>query len=90
MLPAISLIAGNAFSQTEFIENKGQWDKQVTFMTNAGNGAFFLNKNGFTVLQHDAKELQNLVHHTHMLTPAASHFETTLIPSHAYSVQFVR
>ncbi|MEO5781762.1 MAG: PKD domain-containing protein [Ginsengibacter sp.] len=89
LLPAISFIAGNAFSQTEFIENKGQWDKQVTFMTNAGNGAFFLNKNGFTVLQHDAKDLQNLVHKNHVLNQAASAFEKSILHSHAYSVKFV-
>ena len=89
LLPAISFVAGNAFSQTEFIENKGQWDKQIMYMTDAGNGAFFLKKNGFTVLQHDAKDLQNMVHKNHVLNQAASAFEKSILHSHAYSVQFV-
>ncbi len=88
-LPAISFIAVNAFSQTEFIENKGQWGKQVAFMTNAGNGAFFLKQNGFTVLQHDAKDLQNLVHKNHVLNKAAAALEKSILHSHAYSVQFL-
>ena len=89
IVSAISFVTGNAFSQTEFIENKGQWDKQVTFMTTAGNGAFFLQKKGFTVLQHDAKDLENLIHKNHTQNRVAAAFEKAILHSHAYTVQFV-
>src|SRR5436305_1124500 len=77
-----------AFSQTEFIENKGQWDKQVKFMTNAGNGAFFLRGNGFTVLQHNPADLEKVIHT--MSDPAGQGFpREKILHSHAYAVQFV-
>lgn len=44
----------------EFVENKGQWDRRVTFMGELGNGAFFLRQAGFTILQHNAEDLQTL------------------------------
>ena len=80
---------GKVFSQTEFIENKGQWDKQVKFMTNAGDGAFFLQKKGFTVVQHNAADLESIIHKNHNRTTAASAFEKVTLRSHAYAVQFV-
>lgn len=61
----ISLIALCSFSamaqkntnSLEFVENRGQWDKRVNFMSELGNGAFFLQKTGFTVLQHRSADL---------------------------------
>src|SRR5581483_283724 len=44
-------------SSFEFIENKGQWDKQVAFRGQIPAGSFYLNKNGFTVVQHNADDL---------------------------------
>jgi len=41
----------------EFIENKGQWDKQVNFKGDMSTGAFFLRKDGFTVLMHHPDDL---------------------------------
>ncbi len=41
----------------EFVENKGQWDSSVTFMGDLGHGAFFLQKKGFTILQHHPEDL---------------------------------
>lgn len=89
-LLAILLIAENTIAQTEFIENKGQWDNQVKFMTNAGNGAFFLQSKGFTVLQHDAKDLEKIIHkHADKKEALVSAAAKTTLRSHAYSVQFV-
>lgn len=87
----IILFSGNAFSQTEFIENKGQWDKQVKFMSNAGNGAFFLQNNGFTVVQHDATDLQNFtadVHGENKVDNPSLRVQK-IMHSHAYNVQFI-
>lgn len=83
-----AFVSDNVFSQTEFIENKGQWDKQVKFMTNAGNGAFFLHKNGFTVVQHNAEDLDRLDHKTHNQNISTA-FQNNILRSHAYSVQFI-
>lgn len=82
------LLTGIAFSQTEFIENKGQWDKQVKFMTNAGNGAFFLQNKGFTILQHNPGDLEKVVHND----PAGRGQifpRERILHSHAYAVQFI-
>ncbi|MDR2835764.1 MAG: gliding motility-associated C-terminal domain-containing protein [Bacteroidales bacterium] len=38
----------NAFSQYEFIENKGQWDKNIKFKSEIQNGAIFLEDNCIT------------------------------------------
>ncbi len=59
------LFSSKVFSQIEFVENKGQWDRKVKFMSNAGNGAFYLQKNGFTVLQHNEKDLARMVNKVH-------------------------
>ena len=89
LISANLFVTGTAFSQTEFVENKGQWDKQVKFMTNAGNGAFFLQKKGFTVLQHDANDLEKVIHKNHTRSNVASAFEKTILRSHAYNVEFI-
>ncbi|HUS01896.1 MAG TPA: SBBP repeat-containing protein, partial [Chitinophagaceae bacterium] len=81
-------VAGNAFSQTEFIENKGQWDKQVKFMTAAGSGAFFLQKNGFTVLQHNPGDVDGIMHNHRPKESVSSTLQMRL-RSHAYAVKFV-
>ncbi len=88
-LIVILFATGQGFSQTEFIENKGQWDKQVKFMSNAGNGAFFLQNKGFTVLQHNPADMERLIHKNHIRNTAASALEKTVLHSHAYTVQFV-
>ncbi|MGI8581475.1 MAG: SBBP repeat-containing protein, partial [Chitinophagaceae bacterium] len=90
LLSANLFVTGNAFSQTEFIENKGQWDKQVKFMTHAGNGAFFLQNKGFTVLQHDAKDFEKLIHNKdHGKHIQNANRVQKILHSHAYAVQFI-
>ncbi len=78
-----------SFSQTEFIENKGQWDKQVKFMTSAGNGAFFLLKNGFTVLQHNPDDMEKVMHKHTGRHPLSEVRHQIKLRSHAYAVQFI-
>ncbi|WP_242696442.1 PKD domain-containing protein [Longitalea luteola] len=66
ILVAIALISSAVRSVAqgpstfEFTENKGQWDKQVTFKSDLPTGNFFLQKNGFTVVQHNTEDLQQL------------------------------
>ena len=85
----IFLVSNKAFSQIEFIENKGQWDSRVKFMSNAGNGAIFLERKGFTVLQHNQKDLERILDklHTNKLQQKETRFNT--LNSHAYDVEFV-
>lgn len=58
-----------SYYSLEFIENKGQWGKQFLYKAEVGNGVFFLQQNGFTVLQHneeDYKRVMELMHgHDH-------------------------
>jgi hypothetical protein len=44
----------------EFVENKGQWEKQVLYKGDLPAGNFFLQKNGFTVVQHNTTDLQQI------------------------------
>jgi gliding motility-associated-like protein len=49
----------------EFIENKGQWHKNVKFKSEFKTGAFFLEEKGFTVMMHhpdDIKKMAEAVH----------------------------
>lgn len=82
------VVTGTTLSQTEFIENKGQWDKQVKFKSIAGNGAFFLQQDGFTVVQHNPSDIERLVHKRHSHLSAAGALQNKL-RSHAYAVTFV-
>ncbi len=84
------LIGNKVFSQIEFIENKGQWDSKVKFMSNAGNGAFYLQKNGFTIVQHNEKDLARLVNKVHSHKTKQTQFaQPNVLNSHAYNVEFL-
>ncbi len=49
----------------EFTENKGQWDPSVLFKGQINNGAFFLQRDGFTVLLHNEKDMQQMSEKIH-------------------------
>jgi len=78
-------------AQFQFIENKGQWEKQIDFKTEMKAGAFFIEKNGFTILQHNLEELEKLSGHSH---DASAKENTSLgsnavtLHSHAIKVHF--
>lgn len=87
-------------AQLQFIENKGQWDSKVNFRADIQSGAFFMEQKGFTVLQHNAEDLEKLAAISHGQSPSTS--ITTIsakktIPanrnfvlrSHAYRVSFM-
>ncbi len=56
-----------AFAQqsVEFVENKGQWDKQVQFKGDINAGAFFLQRHGYTVLLHSPNDMKKLAARMH-------------------------
>ena len=58
---ALKLSAQNAGSSPlQFVENKGQWDPQISYRAQMRNGAFFLHKNGFSVLMQDENDLKRI------------------------------
>jgi gliding motility-associated-like protein len=83
--------AQNGFGQIEFIENKGQWNKEVKFMSVAGSGAFYLQENGFTIQQNNPADILNVKERWHQQVSASSVSKPALrkIHSHAYAVQFL-
>ena len=49
----------------EFTENKGQWNDAVLFRGVINNGAFYLERNGFTVLLHNEDDMQQISDRIH-------------------------
>jgi len=93
LLLALPLISK---SQLYFVENKGQWDKQVQFKTEAGNSAFFLSKDGYTIVMNHPEDYQRLAEYNHghpldssskYKTPVAAAPER--MRAHAFKVKFL-
>lgn len=59
------LFAQVNYSNLEFIENRGQWNKNIGYRVDIANGSFFLQKNGFTVLLHNPTDLQQALEISH-------------------------
>ena len=76
-------------SSLQFVENKGQWNEKVTFKGDLNNGAFFLTKNGFTVVQHNADDLNKLHAYYHAETNEIQQSSSIRLRSHAYEMVFV-
>ncbi len=90
LMIAMSFVAQNVFSQIEFIENKGQWNSDVKFMSLAGSGAFYLEQNGFTVAQHNPADIENIKELRHRDSSGLALQQAKInVRSHAYTVSFV-
>lgn len=89
----LTICGESLHAQVEFIENKGQWDSRVKFMSNAGDGSFFLTENGFTISQYKSKDLQNIKDRIHGMDKgdfkSGSKSKNDIVKSHAYSVSFL-
>ena len=93
----------HAQSYLEFVENKGQWDKQVSFRGLMVSGAFILKPDGgYRMVLHDHNDLSALSHYYHGesnnggastgLTTASHSItdnKTITLHSHAYEVKFL-
>lgn len=55
----------SAQNSLEFVENKGQWEKQVQFKGEIPSGSFFIQQNGFTVLMHNAEDMEAIMDPAH-------------------------
>ncbi len=76
------------YSNIEFIENKGQWNKNVKFKGDLQNGALFLEKDGYTVLQHNPNDLKSISEYYHAQRPISNE-EVLTLKSHSYKVKFL-
>ena len=87
----LTIVSQNLFAQMQFIENKGQWDERVTYMTNIGDGAVFLERNSFTVLEHNTKDMDAMRAklHNHSQGTGQPSGTEPVIHSHAYNVEFL-
>ncbi len=102
----LSFLKGSAQSYyaLEFTENKGQWGDNFQYKIDMGNGALFITKQGFTILQHNKQDYQKLSErfHGHGHDSKASiqadgpdgirsdlHNETLTLRSHAFRVNFL-
>lgn len=63
----LTILAQQAATGFEFIENKGQWETSVKFKGEIPAGAFFLQQKGFTVLQHNQQDLRRFLDRDHGL-----------------------
>jgi gliding motility-associated-like protein len=84
-------------SPLQFVENKGQWDPEISYRAQMRNGAFFLHKNGFSVLMQDENDLQKIHLTHHGITTNSSQKNAVLknadsskmvLHSHMYRVSF--
>jgi gliding motility-associated-like protein len=96
----IFLSVSVTYGQLQFIENKGQWNSNVNYKAEIANGAFFTERNGFTVLQHHPQDLEELTLRTHGHAHGSESKTTTAarstpvnkdftLRSHAYKVNFL-
>lgn len=78
-----------AYSQgnIEFIENKGQWDPQVLFMGKVSNGAFFIRKDGYTVVQYHPGDFADLYQKIHDGS-ISSYSNGVPVRGHSFHVDF--
>ncbi len=78
------------FAQMEFVENKGQWNSKVQYRGDFNTGSFFIEKNGFTVLMHDPKDVQALSEIAHGHKANKENLSQPIVfNSAAYKVKFL-
>ncbi|MEO7532115.1 MAG: PKD domain-containing protein [Sediminibacterium sp.] len=72
-IAVLILVYTNAFSQNylEFIENKGQWDKQVKFKGDISSGSFLLQPAGYRVVLYNKTDLSRISESMHSHTGKA-------------------
>jgi gliding motility-associated-like protein len=90
LLLACTLMSQN-YTAVQFIENKGQWDKSIKYIGEVPAGAFYIQENGFSVLQHDPKGWEQSLEaaHGHYINDVSSISVKNPLRSHLYKVEFV-
>jgi gliding motility-associated-like protein len=80
------------YNNIEFVENKGQWDSRIKFSGQVSAGAFYVEKDGFMVVQHNPADWEKVAEarHGHQLQDNRIAKQAPLIVhSHAYKVEFL-
>ena len=80
-----------AHSKIQFIQNDGQWHKNVRYKSPLGVGAVFLENNVFTYVQYDAEQVQNIHDHDHddhVHNMESAHDMEIMIDGHAWRTHF--
>ena len=87
LIPATVLKA--QYSNIEFVENKGQWDSRIKFSGQVAAGMFYVEQDGFMVVQHKPEDWAKIgeLAHNHGNSQLAKNALT--IHSHAYRVGFL-
>src|SRR5437762_13055433 len=80
------------YNNIEFIENKGEWDSRIRFSGQVAAGLFYVEQNGFRVVQNDPKDWAKVAELTH--AHDGKNFQllqegNVTIHSHAYKVEFL-
>ena len=86
-----------AQSYLEFVENKGQWDKNISFKGQMTNGSFLLKPDGgYRMVLHNTQELSAIAQYYHGQSNTASDKKSAssnntdlVLHSHAYEVKFL-
>lgn len=88
---ATFFVTGPLYAQIQFIENKGQWDSRIKYMSKAGDGAFFLEAKGYTITQHHPDDAAVLMKNHHKDAGGEVHEKNASkkLRSHSYTVQFL-
>ena len=58
-------VQAQSYYSLDFVENKGQWDGGFSYKADAGSGSLFIDKQGYTMVQHhpdDLKAVQERLH----------------------------
>lgn len=90
-------VNGQAFYPLDFVENKGQWEGNFIFRSESGNGALFVEKNGYTILQHHPDDYKKIAEHFHGTYAEESNGQPSrsfekkqnILRSHALRVKFL-
>lgn len=91
-VPISLLFSLQLFAQTEFVQNKGQWNKKVNYRSDFKTGSFFLENRGFTVLLNKPEDVARLSEYTHghaKRSPKQDIPDTFTFHSFAYNVTFL-
>jgi gliding motility-associated-like protein len=75
------------FAQIKFIENKGQWPSECLYKSEFKTGAFFIEKNGFSVVLNDTADLRTIAENAH--GPKKGRNPNITLHSFCYKVKFV-
>lgn len=89
---AAIFMSENLWAQIEFIENKGQWDPQVKYMSSAGSGSFYLTDKGFTITQYNPEDVENIkirMHEENRAGTVNRQIKKDSVRTDSYSVQFL-